>query len=92
MGKFIIKKIRQNTSKKIKVNSTNPVIEKNKLNNRDKNNTKNDINMNMEEKIDMVQEVLGTSNVKRIKKNKGLIERIEPKIVLTEDNKQLLTD
>ena len=48
--------------------------------------------MNMEEKIDMVQEVLGTSNVKRIKKNKGLIERIEPKIVLTEDNKQLLTD
>lgn len=92
MGKFIIKKIQQNTSKKIKVNSTNPVIEKNKLNNRDKNNTKNDINMNMEEKIDMVQEVLGTSNVKRIKKNKGLIERIEPKIVLTEDNKQLLTD
>jgi len=92
MGKFIIKKIQQNTSKRIKVNSTNPVIEKNKLNNRDKNNTKNDINMNMEEKIDMVQEVLGTSNVKRIKKNKGLIERIEPKIVLTEDNKQLLTD
>ena len=92
MGKYIIKKIQQNTSKKIKVNSTNPVIEKNKLNNRDKNNTKNDINMNMEEKIDMVQEVLGTSNVKHIKKNKGLIERIEPKIVLTEDNKQLLTD
>lgn len=33
------------------------------------------------------------NNVKRIKKDKGLIERTESsKVVLTEDNKQLLVD
>jgi len=92
MGKFIIKKIQQNTLKKIKVNSINPIIENNNLNNSEKNNIKKNINMNTEDKIEKVQEVLGTNNVKHIKKNKGLIEKVDTKIILTEDNKQLLVD
>ena len=54
--------------------------------------------MNTEEKIMAVSEILnGTEEqkkpVKRIKKEKGLIERTETsKIILNEDNKQLLND
>ena len=50
------------------------------------------------EKIDKMQEILQQAEaepktVKRIKKEKGLIERAEnEKIVLTEDNKMLLND
>ena len=62
----------------------------------------NNINENKEvmttsEKIAMAQSVLSGSDmaapIKRVKKDKGLIERTESsKTVLTEDNKELLND
>ena len=50
--------------------------------------------MSTEEKVAMAQNVLKpASNTKRIKKDKGLIERTESsKTILTEDNKELLVD
>jgi hypothetical protein len=52
--------------------------------------------MTTSEKIAMAQNVLNGSEpatVKRVKKDKGLIERTESsKTILTEDNKELLND
>lgn len=53
--------------------------------------------MNTYEKIQMANAILNsettTPTYKRVKKDKGLIERTESsKIVLTEDNKELLND
>ena len=50
--------------------------------------------MTTDEKVAMAQNVLTpASNTKRIKKDKGLIERTESsKTILTEDNKELLVD
>jgi hypothetical protein len=54
--------------------------------------------MNTSEKVAMAQEILSKednkkNNVKRLKKDKGLIERTESsKTILTEDNKELLND
>jgi hypothetical protein len=63
-----------------------------------KNNVKeNKQVMTTSEKIAMAQSVLNDniqeSPVKRVKKDKGLIERTESsKTILTEDNKELLND
>lgn len=57
--------------------------------------TKNkEVMMTTEEKIAAAQEILGgSSNVKKLKKDKGLIERADSaKTILTEDNKELLKD
>ena len=54
--------------------------------------------MTTSEKIAMAQSVLNnasqtTPSVRRVKKDKGLIERTESsKTILTEDNKELLND
>ena len=53
--------------------------------------------MTTSEKIEMAQNVLSGSDkaaqVKRVKRDKGLIERTESsKTILTEDNKELLND
>ena len=50
--------------------------------------------MTTEKKVAMAQNVLTPAlNTKRIKKDKGLIERTESsKTILTEDNKELLVD
>ncbi len=63
------------------------------------NNNKQDIKeqvMTTNEKIAMAQDVLQDAaqvQVKRVKKDKGLIERMEStKTILTEDNKELLRD
>lgn len=58
---------------------------------------KNNEDMNTYEKIQMANSILNTEEItpkyKRVKKDKGLIERTESsKIVLTEDNKELLND
>jgi hypothetical protein len=80
MGKFIIKHI----------TSMKPQLVKNNID-------ENKKVMTTSEKIAMAQNVLsGTdmaSPVKRVKKDKGLIERTESsKTILTEDNKELLND
>ena len=48
--------------------------------------------MDTKEKIQLANEILDTpSKIKRIKKDKGLIERMEStKSIITEDNKELL--
>lgn len=85
MGRFIIKRI---NSMKPQKKFTNTVV--------------NNVNENKEvmttsEKIAMAQSVLNdniqAAPVKRVKKDKGLIERTESsKTILTEDNKELLND
>ena len=81
MGKFIIKHINSMKPQKRFVNN----IEENKQ------------VMTTSEKIAMAQSVLSDATVaapvKRVKKDKGLIERTESsKTILTEDNKELLND
>lgn len=60
------------------------------------NNTENKEVMDNSKKISMAEAIINDTPapvVKRIKKDKGLIERTESsKTVLTEDNKQLLVD
>lgn len=85
MGRFIIKHINSFTPQK-------PASVSNE-NNMNENKTV----MTTEEKIAMAQEVLSGNapapSFKRVKKDKGLIERTESsKTILTEDNKELLND
>ena len=75
-----------------------PVIttEKAKPSSEKKNNRKKTEDT-MEEKINKAEEIMNNlkdaNHVKVIKKDKGLIERTESsKIVLTEDNRQVLND
>lgn len=89
MGKFIIKQIRSMKPQKSISFNTNEVKVENK---------KKEINeqvMTTSEKIEMAQNVLNETpaKFKRVKKDKGLIERTESsKTILTEDNKELLND
>ena len=56
---------------------------------------KQDTNMDISEKIAKVEDVINDTPkaVKKIKKDKGLIERTESsKTIITEDNKQVLFD
>ena len=91
MGRFIIKRI----------NSMKPLMpqsSKKKEVKKEENNIKeNKQVMTTSEKIAMAQSVLSdapqAAPVKRVKRDKGLIERTESsKTILTEDNKELLND
>jgi hypothetical protein len=61
-----------------------------------KNAINNEIKTEVMDKISMAEAIVNNApekEVKRIKKDKGLIERTESsKTILTEDNKQLLVD
>ena len=87
MARFIIKHIIDFTPRK------QASVDVKKENNINENKTV----MTTEEKIAMAQEVLNDKksapSFKRVKKDKGLIERTESsKTILTEDNKELLND
>ena len=61
------------------------------------NNNQEKIDEAMDEKINRAEEIMNNmkaaNHVKVVKKDKGLIERTESsKIVLTEDNRQVLND
>lgn len=59
------------------------------------NNNKKENNMETKEKVKLAAEILqqDAPKVKKIKKDKGLLERTESSItVLTDDNKELLRD
>ena len=92
MARFIIKHI-DNRKPQVKMypsDAKKPVVKENKK-------KVNEEVMTTSEKIAMAQNVLnGQENpapIKRVKKDKGLIERTESsKTVLTEDNKELLND
>jgi len=89
MGRFIIKHI-DNRKPQVKAYNDALVGENNKKVNEEV--------MTTSEKIAMAQSVLNNTDksapsVKRVKKDKGLIERTESsKTILTEDNKELLND
>lgn len=92
MGRFIIKHIDSRKPQvKMYPSNTKKLVEK-------ENKKKvNEQVMTTSEKIAMAQNVLSgtdrTASVKRVKKDKGLIERTESsKTILTEDNKELLND
>ena len=92
MGRFIIKHI-DNRQPQVKVypsDTQKPVVKENKK-------KVNEQVMTTSEKIAMAQNVLSgadqAASVKRVKRDKGLIERTESsKTILTEDNKELLND
>jgi hypothetical protein len=88
MAKFVMKHRQEYTPsiRKYTNNNNNNIIEERKE------------VMTTSEKIEMVNSILDDQaqnkvNAKKIKKDRGLIERTESsKIVLTEDNKELLVD
>lgn len=95
MAKFVIKKVDKpkfnkiDTFKKLNVESVNVI----------KNNVDVNISdMDTKEKISIVNDIMNqdtksTNRVKKITKDKGIIERTESsKVLLTEDNKELLMD
>lgn len=85
MGRFIIKHI----------NTMTPQFKKNNYVVSENNLQKNKSVMTTDEKVAMAQSILDgdTQKPKRIKKDKGLIERTESsRTILTEDNKELLND
>lgn len=97
MRRFIIKKKQERKTKFInKKPSLNEKVEITKKNNiKNKENEQNNVNvMDTKEKIELANQILEQEpKVKRIKKDKGLIERVESsKSILTEDNRELLRD
>jgi hypothetical protein len=89
MGRFIIKQIKSMKPQKNVNFNINEVKVENK-----KEEIKEQV-MTTSEKIEMAQNVLNETptQFKRVKKDKGLIERTESsKTILTEDNKELLND
>lgn len=88
MARFIQKHSQTRRISRLDINPNNVII----------NKKENNKVMNTSEKVAMAQEILSKednkkNNVKRLKKDKGLIERTESsKTILTEDNKELLND
>lgn len=71
------------------------VCEDNKVEKKENNSNKkeNEVMMTTQEKINAAANILGGEPVKKIKRDKGLIERAESSMtILTEDNKELLKD
>ena len=91
MGRFIIKHI-DNRKPQVKCAS----VSSEGIVNEDKKKVNEQV-MTTSEKIALAQDVLSgadqAAQVKRVKRDKGLIERTESsKTILTEDNKELLND
>lgn len=73
----------------LKENQKSKSIELNNIKEKEEDMNKNDLS----KANDIISSMNKGSNIKKIKSEKGLIERIEnEKIVLTEDNKMLLKD
>lgn len=99
MGRFIIKHINNVKPQKKIVNvisevNSSVLKEENTLEINENKIEENKQVMTTSEKVQMAQSVLGnTQTPKRLKKDKGLIERTESsRTILTEDNKELLND
>ena len=96
MRRFIVKKKQERKTKFINKPSLKGNVEiTNKNNIENKKIEENNINvMDTKEKIELANQILEQEpKVKKIKKEKGLIERVESsKTILTEDNRELLRD
>lgn len=80
--------------KNITIKETSETVEENIVTKKNKKGKKNET-MNTVDKIKQVEDTLVSMepSVKVVKSDKGLIERTESsKIILTEDNRQLLVD
>lgn len=92
-----IVKYRRRNLPNVKVNNgTENTVETVASEPKDKNNPKKkkeDMNEKVNKAEEIMNNMLTANNVKVVKKDKGLIERTESsKIVLTEDNRQVLND
>ena len=84
------------TGDSVKLVKHNPVIENQEVVEQPKNKGKKN-KKDMNEKVSKAEEIMNNmkseNNVKVLKKDRGLIERTESsKIILTEDNRQVLND
>jgi hypothetical protein len=94
MRRFIIKKISRRNSKRVISSIPKEVVSENNT------QKKENVVMNTKEKIEKAAEILAQQNdnreksFKKIKKEKGLIERTESSktILIEEDNRELLKD
>lgn len=80
-------------------NESKPIVEEVKVEEKPENKIKEEkdetVMMDTNEKIELANKILSEEaqiKVKRLKKDKGLIERKENSIILTEDNRELLKD
>lgn len=101
MRKFVIKNVKHNNFSKIRPNSDKITTENKVVTEKVQENvTENKVEvkkeevMDTKEKIELANAILGDEQkVKRVKKEKGLIERAESSLtILTEDNRELLKD
>ena len=93
MAKFIIKKIKDKPISRKDVIFIEKSLKKEEINKESKTNKV----MNTKEKIELAKKVIENENdtpkVKKVRKDKGLIERTESSVtILTEDNRELLKD
>ena len=94
MSKFVIKRITEKPLTRMKYFSSH--IRDNNDETKNKKEKEKPV-MNTKEKIEMAKEALNQKNelpkFKKVRKDKGLIERTESSVtILTEDNKELLKD
>lgn len=100
MGRFIVKKTQERKPSARLIIPMPSIVPETKPEEpqKNKNTKKKKAMMNPKEKAARIEEILqnqeeNKGRVKRVKKDKGLIERTESsKVILTEDNKQLLND
>lgn len=100
MGRFIVKKAQERKPSARLIRPMPNIVPETKPEEppKNKNTKKKKAMMNPQEKAARIEEILqnqeeNKGRVKRVKKDKGLIERTESsKVILTEDNKQLLND
>ena len=106
MKRHIVKKVKRYKSHRFylpevakkKINQTkNNIVSVDNNKTTENNSKKEDTNMDTNEKIDRIQDILQepqtVEKVKRVKRDKSLIERAEnTKIVMVDDNKMLLKD
>lgn len=93
MVRFAIKKIKTKPLQDRMI--ANSIAKNTKETKEEKVVTKDKEMMDTKDKVALANKILGGAKptAKRIKKDKGLIERVESdKIILTEDNKELLKD
>lgn len=95
--RFFVKKFpkRNNIVSPVIESETKVEVEETKISNKKNKKEKNTEDMNINDKVKQAEETLNAMEpeVKVVKRDKGLIERTESsKIILTEDNRQLLVD
>lgn len=95
--RFFVKKFpkRNNIVSPIIESETKVEVEETRISTKKNKKEKNTEDMNINDKVKQAEETLNAMEpeVKVVKRDKGLIERTESsKIILTEDNRQLLVD